>query len=134
VVVGLHPGDQQAVQLGQVGDAVGTLASELDQELLADGAEEPLDLAAALGPGGGGVHQPDAKHRAGPQQPGVHKRRAVVDIDLLGHTTGGQRGSQRRGEPDGVFVVAEPAGHHRPGVVVDEAEQDGLAPGDDRAV
>jgi hypothetical protein len=134
VVVGLHPGDQQAVQLGQVGDAVGGLAGDLDQKLAADGAEEPLDLAAALRSAWCGVHQPDAQDRAGPQQPGVHKRRAVVDIDLLGHAAGGQRGPQRRGEPDGVFLVAEPGGHHRPGVVVDEAEQDGLAPGDDRAV
>ncbi len=52
MVVGLHPGDQQAVELGQVGDAVGALAGELDQELAADGAEEPLDLAAALGRAG----------------------------------------------------------------------------------
>jgi hypothetical protein len=49
VVVGFHPGDQQAVQLGQIGDAVGDLTVQLDQELAADGAEEALDLAAALG-------------------------------------------------------------------------------------
>jgi hypothetical protein len=49
VVVGLHPGDQQAVQLGQVGDPFGGLAVQLDQELPSHGAEEPLDLASAGG-------------------------------------------------------------------------------------
>jgi len=58
VVVGLHPGDQQPVQLGQVGDAAGFVAGELDQELLADGAEEPLDLAAALWLSGQGWSAP----------------------------------------------------------------------------
>jgi hypothetical protein len=49
VVVGLYPGDQQAVQLGQIADAVGARPRQFDQELAADGAEEALDLAAALG-------------------------------------------------------------------------------------
>jgi hypothetical protein len=133
VVVGLHPGDQQAVQLGQVADPLG-VAVQLDQELAADGAEEPLDLAASLRPARGGVHQLDAKAGAGSQQPGVYKRRAVVDVDLLGDAAGGQRGPKRCRQPHGVLVVAEPGGHHRPGPVIDEAEQDGLAPGDDRAV
>ena len=56
VVDGLDPGGEQRVQLGQVGDrAAGAVAGvgDLDQELLADGAEEPFDLPAALraGPG-----------------------------------------------------------------------------------
>jgi hypothetical protein len=140
VIVGLDPGDQQPVELGQAADPPGGLtggiadAVDLDQELLADGAEEPLDLAATLGPARGGVDQPDAQHRAGAQQPGVHKRRAVVDRDLLGHAAGGQRRPQRRGQPHGVLTEPEPGRHDRPAVVVDEAEQERLAPVDDRAV
>src|SRR5919198_98819 len=111
VVVGLHPGGQQAVQLGQISDPLGGLVVQLDQELLPHGAEESLNLAASLGSARGGVHQPDAKHRAGPQQPGVHKRRPVVHVDLLGHATGGQRGPQCGRQPHGVFVVAEPGAH-----------------------
>jgi hypothetical protein len=47
VVSGLDPGAEQPVQLRQVPRA-GTVA-DLDEELVADGAEEPFDLAPALG-------------------------------------------------------------------------------------
>jgi len=47
VVGSLDPGAEQPVQLSQVPGA-GTVA-DLNQELVADGAEEPLDLAPALG-------------------------------------------------------------------------------------
>jgi hypothetical protein len=40
VIDRLHPGGEQPVQLPQAGDVL----PDLDQELVADGAEEPLDL------------------------------------------------------------------------------------------
>jgi hypothetical protein len=46
VVDGLGPGGEQPVQLGQAGDVLPL--ADLDQELLADHAEEPLDLPPAL--------------------------------------------------------------------------------------
>jgi hypothetical protein len=54
VIADLDPGAEQPVQLGKVcgrrpGGAVADAAGDLDQELLADGAEEPLDFPAALG-------------------------------------------------------------------------------------
>jgi hypothetical protein len=61
VVDPLDPGAEQAVELVQVlGAAAGV---QLDQELLADGAEGPLDLAAALWLAGTRVDQADAEHR-----------------------------------------------------------------------
>jgi hypothetical protein len=45
VVDGLCPGGEQPGQLAEVSDVV----AGLDRELFADGAEEPLDLAPALG-------------------------------------------------------------------------------------
>ncbi len=47
VVDRLDPRGEQPVEHGQVRDA--RAVADLDQELLADGAEEPLDLAPALG-------------------------------------------------------------------------------------
>jgi hypothetical protein len=57
VVFGLHPGDKQPVELQQCGAVIDPgsgqiLAAgvgDLDQKLLTHGAEEPLDLAPALG-------------------------------------------------------------------------------------
>ena len=60
VVDRLDPGGEQPVQLGQVGDLPSGLAvagGDLDDELAVHGAEEPLDLAPALGP---------ARARSGP--------------------------------------------------------------------
>ena len=54
------------------------LAGDLDQELLAHGAEHPFDLPSALGSAGLRMHQPDTEFRAGAQQPAIHVRRAVV--------------------------------------------------------
>ena len=50
------PRGEQAVQLADVCDvpaaALAGVAGDLDQELLADGEEQPLDFPAALGPAG----------------------------------------------------------------------------------
>jgi len=75
VVDALHPGAEQAVQLLQIPSAAASV--ELHQELLADGAEDPLDLAAALRLTRPGVDQADAQDRAGPQQLAGTERRAV---------------------------------------------------------
>jgi hypothetical protein len=133
VVDALHPGGEQPVQLGQVGEVVAGCAvggGDLDHELAVDTAEEAFDLAATLGSARGGVHQLDAQLGAGPQQPRVHKRRAVVDVDPAGDATGRQCRPQRGGQPHGVLGIPPPVPDDRPGMVVDEAEQVGLAPGD----
>jgi hypothetical protein len=49
VINRLDPGREQPVELGQAADASGDLFGDLDQELVADGAEKPLDLPSALG-------------------------------------------------------------------------------------
>ena len=133
----LDPGGEQAVQLGQAGDrAAGALGTvdDLDEELLAHGAEHPLDLASAGGLAGSGVHQRDAQAGAGAQQLGVDERRAVVDVDPLRDTAGGERRAQRRFQAHGVLAVPPPVAHQCPGVVVDEREQVGLAASDLGAV
>ena len=124
----LDPCGEQPIQLGQVGDLGEAVLGELDQELVAHGAEKPFDLAAALGAPGCGVHQLDAQAGARPQQPRVHKGRSVVHVDRAGDATGGQRRAQRYRQPHGVLVEAEPGCHHRPGPVVEEGEQIRLAP------
>ena len=127
VVDRLGPRGEQPVQLRQVRDLGGAGLGQLGQELAADGAEEPLDLPPALGPSGLAVHQLDAQPGAGPQQPRVDERRAVVHVDVLGDAAGGQRRAQRGGQPDGVLGEPEPGGHHRPGMIIEEREQVGLA-------
>jgi hypothetical protein len=76
VVDGIDPGCEQAVQLGHVVELAA--GADLDQELVTDGAEEPLDLPAALRMPRTGVDQPDLQRRAGPQQLLVDERRTVV--------------------------------------------------------
>jgi hypothetical protein len=139
VVDGLDPGGEQPVELAQVADRVPTrialgITGDLDEELLAHGPEVAFDLAAALRPTRGGVDQPDAELRARAQQPRVDERGAVVDIDPVGDPARPQRRAQRRGQPHGVLGEPEPMPHDRPGVVVEEGEQVGLAAADDRAV
>jgi hypothetical protein len=82
VVDALDPGGEQPVELGQVARAAAGV--QLNEELLADGAEHPLDLAAALGLARRGVCQPDAKDRASPLELAGDERRAVVDVQQLG--------------------------------------------------
>ena len=67
VVDGLGPGGEQAVQLGHVVEFAA--GADLDQELVADGAEEPFDLAPPGRLSRLGVGQPDTERRAGPQHP-----------------------------------------------------------------
>jgi hypothetical protein len=78
VVDRLDPRAEQAVHLAQAVDALAGGLVELDQELVPHCSKEALDLASALGAVRGGVDQLDAERRAGPQQPGVHERGAVV--------------------------------------------------------
>jgi hypothetical protein len=132
VVDALDPGAEQAVQLGQVGCAAAGL--QLDQELRADGAEDPLDLAAALGLAGLGVGQADPEHRQAALQLAGDERRAVVDIQRAGQATGGEPGPQRSLQPEGVFGQRPPVADQGAGVVVDGGKQVGLAAGHHGAV
>ena len=132
VIDGLDPGGEQLVEPGHVVD-VGV--GDLDEELVAHGAEDPLDLARGprAGPGREWISRmPEAG--AGAQQLGGHERAAVVQIDGLGHTPDGQPGSQGGLGPHGVLGGHPPIAGEQPGVVVQEREQDGLVPADDRAV
>nr|WP_255358483.1 MULTISPECIES: hypothetical protein [unclassified Pseudonocardia] len=74
MVLSLDPGGEQAVELGQIGDLGGPIGSDLDEELLPDGAEEALDFSPALGSARGGMDQLDAEAGTAAQQPRVDKR------------------------------------------------------------
>ena len=52
VVDGLCPGGEQPVQLREAGDRRGRPGGDLDQELVADGAEEPSESSPSFGPAG----------------------------------------------------------------------------------
>ena len=125
VVDGLCPGGEQGVELDQVVEFAA--GADLDQELLAHGAEESLDLASSGRLAWPGVHQPDAETGAGAQQLFVHECRAVVDVDAGRDAAGGDAGAQRGFQPHGVFSPRPPVPGQQPGVVIEEGEQDGLA-------
>ena len=74
------------------------------------------------------------KVRARPQQLGGHERAAVVQIDGLGQASRGQPGSQGGLGAHGVLGGHPPIAGEKPGVIVQEREQHGLVPADDRAV
>ena len=133
VVVDLFdPGAEQTVQLLQIpGPAAGL---QLDQELLAHGAEHPLDLAAALWLAGLGVGQADAEHRQAALELAGDERRAVVDVEGAGQATSGEPGPQRGLQPQGVLGSRPAVADQGAGVVVDGGEQVGLAAGHHRAV
>jgi hypothetical protein len=132
VVDGLHPGGEQRVQLHQVVQF--PAGADLDQELLAHGAEESFDLAPAGGLAWFGVDQLDTQAGAGAQQLLVDERRPVVDIDRGRDAAGGQPGAQRGLQPDGVLRAGPSVPDQEPAVVVEEGEQDRLAPAHGRAV
>ena len=122
VIDRLGPGGEQRVQLQQrpglrqssPGEVLGGAVADLDEELIADGAEEPFDLPPALRAVRGGVDQPDAELAAGPQQPRIDERAAVVDIHRLRDTTSGQRRLQRGSQAHGVLGEPEPVTGQQP--------------------
>lgn len=59
--------------------------------------EQGLDFSPVLRAPRGRVGELDPELRAGPQQPGVEERGAVIDLDRLGDPAAGQRGAQRGG-------------------------------------
>jgi hypothetical protein len=134
VVDRLDPRAEQAVHLAQAVDALAGGLVELDQELVPHCSKEALDLASALGAVRGGVDQLDAERRAGPQQPGVHERGAVVHVDAFRDAAGGERRPQGGGQADGVLGETEPVADHGPALVVDESEQIRFAAADPRPV
>src|SRR6266568_8461707 len=94
MVDGLDPGGKQPVQPGQAADRRGRLAGDLDQELVTDSPEKSLYLPLPLGSSWRGVDQPDAQHRARPQQPRVGERRAVVDVCRSGDAAGDRKSTR----------------------------------------
>ena len=132
MVGGLDPGLEQAVHLRQVRD--GGPVADLDQELIPHCPEETLDLPSSLWFPGPGVDELYAEDGAAAQQPRIDERAAVVQVDGLRDAAPLQGGAERRRHPDHVVVIGPPGAHHGAGVVVEEREKVGLAPGDDRAV
>ncbi|CNL87604.1 Uncharacterised protein [Mycobacterium tuberculosis] len=122
VINRFDPGRKQPIQLGQISDVMSAddvgFAGDLDQELLAHGAEEPLYLAPALRPTWRGMNKAHTEFRACPQQPRIHIGRAVIDIHRVGHAAGGQRRAQCGGQPHRVLGMAPPVAGHQPGMVV----------------
>ena len=122
VVFGFHPGCEQPVELAQRGGVVHPGGGEvragrvgdLDEELFAHGAKESFDLASALGSAGRRMHQAHPEFRAGPQQPRIDERRAVIDVDPGWNPAGGQGWFECHGQPHSVFGEAEPVAGRQP--------------------
>jgi hypothetical protein len=76
VIFAFHPRGEQPIQLGQGHQPV---IVDLDQELLAHGAEESLHFSAALRPARRRMDDFDAEFRGRPFQRGVDERGPVID-------------------------------------------------------
>jgi hypothetical protein len=130
VVDRLDPRGEQCVQFEQprgrgqptLGELLGAGVGDLDEELIAHGAEKTFDLASALGPVRGGVGQPDPELAAGPQQPRIDVGGAALDITARRHTAGGQGRFQRGDQSHSVLGEPEPVPGHQPAVIVQERE------------
>ena len=131
VIDRLHPGGEELVEAG---DVVDLGVGDLDEELVAHGAEHPLDLAPPLRAARTGMDHADPEAGARPQQLGGHKRAAVVQIHGVGDAPRSEPGTQGCFGADGVFGRHPPIPGEQPGVVVQECEQDRLVTADDRAV
>ncbi len=131
MIDGLDPGGENLVQPG---DVVDRGVGDLDEELIAHGAEESFDLAAAFRTPRPGVDQadPQAGHR--PPQLGGHERAAVIQVDRTRHTVAGEPSAKGRLGPQRVLGVDPSIAGEQAGVVVQEREQDRLVTDDDRPV
>jgi hypothetical protein len=78
VVGSLDPGGEQPVEHGQVRDA--RAVADLDQKLLADGAEESFGLPSSLRFTGRTVGDLDAEPGGCPLQRRVAEGAAVIDV------------------------------------------------------
>jgi hypothetical protein len=132
VVDPFDPGTEQPVQLLKSPCAAASV--ELHQELLADSAEDPLDLAATLRLAWLGVGQANPEHGQAALQLAGDERRAVVDVQDTGQPAGGEPGAQRGLQPQGVFGVGPAIADQGAGVVVDSGKQIRLAAGHHGAV
>jgi hypothetical protein len=108
--------------------------ADLDEELVAHGAEEFFDLPPTGRPAGPRVDEADAEHGAGPLQLLVDHRAAVVQIQGVGDPAGSEAVAQRAFQPHGVLAAGPPIPGQQAAVVIDEREQDRLAPADGGAV
>lgn len=68
------------------------MSGESGEEFGVDGAEEALDLAAALGPAHGGVDEPDAQLDGGAFEVMAGEAGAMVDVENVGNSTHRPRG------------------------------------------
>ena len=131
------PGVEQHVELGQaVHRGAGPVGAvdDLDQELVTDGAEKTFDLASTSGFAGLGVGELDPQHRARPAQPGIDEHRPVVHIGLGRAPARGEAVAQGLSQRDRVLRIPPAGRHHRPGMIVEERDEDRLAAGHVRAV
>ena len=131
MIDGLDPGAEEPVELVE---GVGGLGLDLDEELDPHRLEKSLDLPPALGAPWLGVHQGDAEARQRPQELARHHGRAVIEVAATGDPSCFEGRAQCGLEAHRVFGEPEAIADERPGVVVDEGEQVGLAPRDHRAV
>ena len=114
----LKPCGEQAVQLGELDTIV-----DLDQELIADRAKKPFDLALRGRRARARVDQPDAEHSTGSEQLRGHERRSAIDQDRFREPAGHQPGSERGLEPEHVLAGAPPPADQHAGVIIDKPEQ-----------
>jgi hypothetical protein len=102
VIRGLDLRGEQPVHLDEIRDLPG---GDLDEELVTHGAEEPFDLASALGASRSGMDQADAQHGVRPQPRSRDERGAVVDVDRPGHAPRTKPVTQGCFETDSVFAA-----------------------------
>ena len=127
----LDPRLEQPVELLEAG---GRALLELDQPLLADGPERPLDLPPALRPPRPAVDQADPEHRGRPQQLTGHERRPVVDIHGLRDAARSDPRPQRPRRVQHVLAGRPAVPAEQAAVIVKKAEQERAAAVDQRAV
>ncbi len=81
-----------------------------------------------------GVGELDPEHGARPAQPGIDEHRPVVHIALGRAAAGSEAVAQGLPQRDRVLRISPAGRHHRPGMIVEERDEDRLAAGHVRAV
>ena len=81
-----------------------------------------------------GVGELDPEHGARPAQPGIDEHRPVVHVALGRAAAGSEAVAQRLSQRDRVLRISPTGRHHRPGMIVEERDEDRLAAGHVRAV
>jgi hypothetical protein len=120
----LGPGHERVVELFEALDA---RSLRLGQETLTYIAVQPFLLSPPSWRVGLGVNEVHAEHGTGPGELGGAVWGAVIEVQIFGHTTAADGGTQHLLAGAGVLLFHPPALDQKAGVVVDEQEKLGAA-------